>query len=146
LKKLRGVGLERLIEDESAYILTSPQYFPAARTAPTIIRRREIKQLERTSKRPVAAFDSSGHVGEHDALHLAPNVGELLDKRERLPGSGRKIAMRCGRHQSITSDVTMRRICSWAVGSSTVRERLPCDGRTLIIESNSIQASSDSSG
>jgi hypothetical protein len=93
LKKLCGVRLKRLIEEHSAEVLTSPQDLTAARTAPAMIPRREIKQLESTRKRTVAAIDSSGDVGEHGALHLTPHVGKLLDKGECLPASGRKAAM-----------------------------------------------------
>ena len=37
-------------------------------------------------------------------------------------------------------------ICCCTAASSTPRERLPCEGRTLIIESNSMNAEADLSG
>jgi hypothetical protein len=53
----------------------------------------EIEQLESTRKRTVTAIGSAGQLRGHGALHLAPNIRQLLDKGERLPASGRKTGM-----------------------------------------------------
>src|SRR5262245_54575788 len=63
---------------------------------------------------------------------FAPDVAELLGKRQLAPPAGGKIAVL--RAHRRTSRSTMRVMAARRSGSSTPRDRLPNEGRRLIIE------------
>jgi len=72
------------------------------------------------------------------AADLAADVAQLLHQRELEPASGGESRVQRLAHHC-TSSSTISAIRRRVAGSSTDRDRCPCRGRTLIIESNSIQ-------
>ena len=79
--------------------------------------------------------------GSCSSADLAADVAELSCKRHRPPPLDHPARMSRDRIHHETSRSTMATMRRRVSGSSTDRDLLPCFGRTLIIESNSIQSS-----
>src|SRR5688572_15110943 len=144
---VRGVVRIIISEEHAAELFPCTQYLAAARAAPALIRGREVEELERAAERIVKARAVPCRVRANRALDFAAHMGELLHQRQVWPAPSCLTVTRPGRaHPSLTSVSTIRRILSRVTSSSTSRLRFPCVGRTLIIESNSIQLSLSSQG
>ncbi len=140
------IPLGRIVEKDAAKLLARAKDFSALMKRPARIRRREVEEFEGSTERRVESVLPAVTERANRTIYFAANIPELLHQRERSPStSGERFVRGRVRHRRI-NDSTMRRISARTASSSTPRERLPWAGRTLIIESNSIHASADSSG
>src|SRR5437773_12524623 len=140
-----GAGCHIVVEKESTELLPRAEDFPAARTAPSAIARRKIKQLESPRQGPVEPIRPLRLPRADGTINFAAHVRYLGFQRQRHPAPRGECLV--SRHFSpCTSAATTCLIRFWRSGSSTFRERFPCAGRTLISESNSIHPSPGSAG
>lgn len=114
-------------------------------TAPALVGRGEIEELESALQGVVEARFLAGPVCANRALDLATHIPQLLGQSEGLPAPVRESRVH-GFHGSVISRVTIPRIASRVSSSSTPRDLFPWPGRRLIMESNSIISSPASWG
>jgi hypothetical protein len=141
--RVSRVGITR--QKNAAKAFPCAKNFPTTSAPPSCVRSREVEQLERSLDGGLASIGPPRGLRAQRALDLTADVGQLLDDRQARPAATRERRMH-GRHQVSTSASTMRTISPRVTGSSTVRDRLPRAGRTLINESNSIQSLAGSPG
>jgi hypothetical protein len=117
---------------------------------PAWIRGGEVKQLERARESKVKSGLVSRLMRADRAIDFAADVGELFHQGKLAPPAGRGGRVDWGRsgrgHASLTRSLTTATMASRTAALSTPRLRFPADGRTLIIESYSIQPAPLSSG
>ena len=79
------------------------------------------------------------------AADLTSNIAELLGERQIVPATASGVTMLPLGHRRTTRAMKAA-MDTRVTGSSTPRDRLPKDGRRLIMESNSSQSSPATSG
>src|SRR5206468_12933611 len=135
------------VEEQSTEFLARAENLAPFWSTPSLIRHREVEQLEGTRQRSLETPAVVAAMCPNRALHFAAHVGQLLHEREGLPALRRLcVNGRCRAHRFVTNAWITRRIAARVLSSSTSRLRLFCEGRTLIMESNSIHSGPDSLG
>jgi hypothetical protein len=94
----------------------------------------QVKQLERTIKCPAAVIDVPFFSPNDRSFYFTSDIGHLFHKRQFQPTTCSVLFMFEGHRTNLSiTDMIFLRIS----GFSTPLLRFPCDGRRLIIESNS---------
>ncbi len=148
---LGEIGFHTLVEKHATELLARAQHLAPPVSSPPRIVGCQVEELERSIKRMLESRCAPLVVRAQGALHFTPDVAKLFHQGESAPSPCRERGMvdqggfGWRRHRVISVSTTVR-IRDRNAGSSTPRVRLLADGRTLIIESNSIQASPASAG
>lgn len=102
---------------------------------PSRVREREVEQLERSIECRVETTLVAFGPGPDGAAYVGSCVAELLSQGERPPATARQADV--DRHRVTNRSMTAV-IAARVAASSTDRVRLPCLGRMLMTESNSM--------
>ena len=154
----QGIGVEVLLETERVravlvgsgeevdqHLARSRDFTQPGRRLPVAgIAEREVHQLERPVERALRHVWIARGPANRPA-YLAAHMAQLIEEGQRPPSSLGQFAMLRPGHRR-TSRATRSAIAVRVAGSSTERDRLPNDGRRLIMESNSSQSFPGRSG
>lgn len=138
-----GCGAILILPDEEiAHDLAGPAEFSTTPAEPRV-GDRQIHELEEASESRLLARTITARSGSQRARYFTARIPELLHECQGMPAATCEIGVE---GHSGTSSVTIALMSACVVGSSTLRLGLPRAGRTLIIESNSIQSCEESAG
>ena len=137
-------GLIRIIEHKTVgeRFSYSKQFFQPRTIA--LVHNRKVQKLDCAIESPVTVIQPALSFPGNRSFYLAPNICHLLRETKLIPSSRGQFSVLIAHR--LTKSATIFLMISLTSGLSTLLLLFPCDGRRLIIESNSIKSEPSNSG